>query len=213
MNLKTFLHTGSPDMSAEDSVTHWFEQIREGDSVAARAVWERYYPELVRLARQRLRGASRRMADEEDIAASVLESLFRAAQKGRFPDLADRHDLWRLLLQMTARKAIDMKRRETRQRRGGGRVAGFGDVDSSGEQAGLAQVIGDVPTPEFAAMMAEECQRLLERLADPGLEALALAKMEGCTNEEIANRLGCSERTIERRLRLIRKRWEQEELT
>jgi DNA-directed RNA polymerase specialized sigma24 family protein len=79
------------------------------------------------------------MADEEDVAASVLESLFRAAQKGRFPDLADRHDLWRLLLQMTARKAIDMKRRETRQRRGGGRVAGesaFGAVDSSGEQAG-----------------------------------------------------------------------------
>jgi RNA polymerase sigma factor (sigma-70 family) len=203
-------------MNSEDSVTHWFEQVREGDSVAARAVWERYYPELVRLARQRLRGASRRMADEEDVAASVLESLFRAAQKGRFPDLADRQDLWRLLLQMTARKAIDMKRRETRQRRGGGRVAGesaFRDVDSSGEQAGLAQVIGDVPSPEFAAMMAEECQRLLERLADPGLEALALAKMEGCTNEEIAKRLGCSERTIERRLRLIRKRWEQEEPT
>jgi DNA-directed RNA polymerase specialized sigma24 family protein len=62
-------------------------------------------------------------------------------------------------------------------------------------------------------MTAEASQRLLERLADPTLKALALAKTEGCTNEEIANRLGCSTRTIERRLRLIRKRWEQEEPT
>jgi DNA-directed RNA polymerase specialized sigma24 family protein len=60
-------------------------------------------------------------------------------------------------------------------------------------------------------MMAEECQRLLERLADPGLEALAAAKMEGCTNEEIAQRFRCSVRTIERRLRLIRKKWEDEQ--
>ena len=199
-------------MSTDDSVTHWFEQIREGDSVAARAIWERYFPELVRLAREKLRGTPRRVADEEDIAASVMESLFRAAQKGRFPDLADRHDLWRLLLQMTARKVVDLKRRETRQRRGGGRVkgeSGFGDA--ADEQAGLAEVIGDAPTPEFAAMMAEECQRLLERLDDPELEALAMAKLEGYTNEEIAERLGCSVRTIERRLRLIRKKWQQEE--
>ncbi len=102
-------------MCSDDSVTHWFEQIREGDSVAAGAVWERYYPELVRLAREKLRGASRRMADEEDIADSVMESLFRAAQKGRFPDLADRHDLWRLLLRMTARKVVDLKRHESRK--------------------------------------------------------------------------------------------------
>ena len=98
-------------MSAGDSVAHWFEQIRNGDSEAARAIWERYFPELVRLAREKLRGVPRRVADEEDIAASVMKSFFRAAQKGRFPDLADRHELWRLLLQMTARKVVDSKHR------------------------------------------------------------------------------------------------------
>ena len=71
-------------MGSEDSVTHWFEQIREGDSVAARAIWERYYPELVRLAREKLRGTPRRVADEDDIADSVMKSLLLAAQKGRF---------------------------------------------------------------------------------------------------------------------------------
>ena len=198
-------------MCSDDSVTHWFEQIREGDSVAARAIWERYYPELVRLAREKLRGTPRRVADEDDIADSVMKSFILAAQKGRFPDLADRHDLWRLLLQMTARKVVDLKRRETRQRRGGGRVrgeSGFGDAD---DRAALAEVIGNAPTPEFAAMMTEQCQRRLERLDDPELEALAVAKLEGYKNEEIAERFGCSVRTIERRLRLIRKKWQQEE--
>ena len=202
------------NVCSDGSITHWFEQVREGDSLAVRAVWERYFPELVRLAREKLRGTPRRVADEEDIAASVMESLFRAAQKGRFPDLADRHDLWRLLLGMTARKVVDLKRRETRKRRGGGRVRGesaFGGADSASEHAGLAEVIGNMPTPEFAAMMAEACQRLLERLGNPNLEALAVAKMEGYTNEEIAERFGCSVRTVERQLRLIRKTWQQEE--
>jgi RNA polymerase sigma factor (sigma-70 family) len=205
---------GEFGMCSDDSVTHWFEQVREGDSVAARAIWERYYPELVRLAREKLRGTPCRVADEDDIADSVMKSLLLAAQKGRFPDLADRHDLWRLLLWMTARKVVDLKRREGRKRRGGGRVKGesaFGDGDSADQQPGLAEVIGDEPTPEFAAIMVEECQRLLERLDNDDLATLAVAKMEGYTNEEIAKQLGCSVRTVERRLRLIRKKWKEEQ--
>jgi len=198
---------------AEGSVTHWFEQVREADSLAARALWERYFPELVRLAREKLRGAPRRAADEEDVAASVMESLFRAAEQGRFPNLADRDDLWRLLLRMTARKVVDLKRHEARVRRGGGRVRGesaLGRAGSAYDPAALAEVIGDAPTPQFAAMMIEQCQGLLAQLGDPDLETLALAKLEGYANEEIAERLGCSLRTVERRLHLIRKKWERE---
>lgn len=104
-------------MCSDGSVTHWFGQIREGDSVAAQAVWECYFPELVRLARKKLGGAPRRAADEEDVALSAMDSFFDAAQQGRFPNLADRYDLWRLLLRMTARKVVDLRRREARKRR------------------------------------------------------------------------------------------------
>ena len=176
-------------MTAEGSVTHWFEQVREGDSLAARALWERYFPALVRLAREKLRGVPCRASDEEDVASSVMESLFRAAARGRFPDLADRDDLWRLLLWMTARKVIDLKRRETRQRRGSGHVRGesaLGEPGSPDDSNALAEVIGDSPTPEFAAMMLEEYERLLARLGEADLQALASAKLEGYTNEEIA---------------------------
>jgi RNA polymerase sigma factor (sigma-70 family) len=75
----------------------------------------------------------------------------------------------------------------------------------------MAQVVGDTPTPEFAAMMAEQCRRLLDQLRDPELQALALAKLEGYTNKEIAERLDCSVRRVERRLKLIRKKWTPEE--
>ena len=199
-------------MGSEDSVTHWFEGIKQGDSGAARALWQRYFPQLVRLAREKLRGAPRRAADEEDVALSAMESFFEAAQQGRFPDLADRHDLWRLLVQMTARKVVDLRRRETRQRRGSGRVRGESALGAAAQEStewALAQAIGDTPTPEFAAMMAEECRRLLEQLDDADLRTLAVAKMEGYSNREVAERLGCSVRTVERRLQLIRKRWQR----
>lgn len=200
-------------MSSDGSVTHWIEEIKEGDSDAARKIWERYFPELVRLARRKLGGVPHGMADEEDVALSAMESFYEAAHQDRFPNLADRHDLWRLLLRMAARKVIDLARHETRQRRGGGRVRGDsvltpGD-DSSGDQA-WAQVIGEVPTPEFAAIMAEGCRRLLDSL-DEDLQELATAKMEGYSNQEIAERLQCSLRTVERRLQLIRKKWEKEQ--
>lgn len=201
-------------MCSEGSVTHWFEQLKQGDSVAAQALWERYFPKLVQLAREKLRQVPRRVADEEDVALSALDSFFHATQEGRFPNLADRDDLWRLLLQMTARKVVDMKRRETRQRRGGGRVRGesaLGKADSAAGRSPLAEVMGDEPTPEFAAIMVEECERLFARLADADLEAFAMAKLGGCTNDEIAQQLGCSVRTVERRLHLIRKKWGHKE--
>lgn len=201
-------------MSSDGSVTHWFEELKQGDSLAAQALWQRYFPELVRLARHKLRGAPRRASDEEDVAASAMESFFQAAQKGRFPDLADRDDLWRLLLRMTARKAVDLRRREARQCRGGGRVRTASDLPAASSEAeplDFSQAVGNTPTPELAAIMAEECQRLLGQLTQPDLRNLAIAKMEGYTNQEIAERLDCSLRTVERRLHLIRKKWQREE--
>ncbi len=150
------------------------------------------------------------MADEEDVALSALDSFCCAARKGRFPDLADRDGLWRLLLQMTVHKAMGLARHERRQRRGGGRVKSLDDDDMVSDEGIVAEIVGREPTPEFAAMMADECRRLLEKLDDPQLRELAVAKMEGYSNEEIARRLECSLRTVERRLRLIRKEWKHE---
>jgi len=50
---------------------------------------------------------------------------------------------------------------------------------------------------------------LLEALDDRELRQVALWKMEGYTIEEIARRLGCVPRTVERKLKVIRSIWNQ----
>jgi DNA-directed RNA polymerase specialized sigma24 family protein len=62
---------------------------------------------------------------------------------------------------------------------------------------------------ESAAAMAESLSQLLAAL-DPDLRQIALLKLEGRTNEEIATLTGRSLATVERRLRLIRRRWKEE---
>ncbi len=197
-------------MPSEGSVTRWIAEVKDGDSAGARAIWTRFFPRLVRLAHKQIRGISRSVADEEDVALSALDSFCRAAQEGRYPDLADRNSLWRLLLQMTLNKAISLARYESRQRRGGGRVRNLSHEQVASDDLMLAKIVGKEPTPEFAAMMADECRRLLEKLGDPQLREVAVAKMEGCSNQEIAQRLDCALRTVERRLKLIRDEWKQE---
>ncbi len=200
-------------MSSDGSISHWLVGAKEGDPAAVRALWQRYFQQLVRFAREKLQGTPRRVADEEDVALSAFDSFCCAARQGRFPDLADRDGLWRLLLRITARKAIDVRRSVMRERRAGGvweDTFSGEDDGSSRRDPELAEMIGDAPTPEFAAMMAEEYGRLLERLGDVELQALAVAKMEGYSNEEIAAQRNCSVRTVERRLFLIRRKWERE---
>ena len=194
-------------MSPEGSITHWIAEIKDGDSAGARGIWKRYFPRLVQLARKQIRGVPGGMADEEDVALSALNGFCRAAGEGRFPDLADRDDLWRLLLQMTVHKAMSLARHEGGLRRGGVRVKSLDVEEAVSDEGIVAAIVGKEPTPEFAAMMADECRNLLQKLDDPRLRDLAVAKMEGYGNEEIARRLGCSLRTVERRLQLIRKEW------
>ena len=197
-------------MPSEGSITHWIAEIKDGKSTGAQGIWNRYFPRLVRLARKQIRGVARGMADEEDVALSALNSFCRAAQEGRYPDLADRDSLWRLLLQMTLNKAISLARYETRQRRGGGRVRNLSQETMGADDERLVELVGTEPTPEFAAMMADECRRLLAGLGDDQLREIAVAKMEGCSNQEIAGRLDCALRTVERRLKLIRDQWKEE---
>jgi len=201
-------------MSDEEmgSVTLWVGNLKEGDQVAAQKLWDRYFGKLVSVARAKLR-ATRRPAgieDEEDAALSAFDSLCAGVAHGRFPQLADRDDLWRLLVVITARKAIDQLQREGRQKRGGGRVVAESTLAGTRAEDGvgaLDQVVGAEPSPEFAALMADEHRRLLQALDNDTLRQIALWKMEGYTNDEIRQKLGCSLRTVANKLELIRRTW------
>jgi DNA-directed RNA polymerase specialized sigma24 family protein len=151
-------------------------------------------------------------ADEEDVALSALDSFCRGAKEGRFPQVQDRDDLWRLLLLLTARKAARLVRNERRHKRGGGKVHAEADLadEAESDEGFLARVLGSEPTPEFAAQMAEEYRLLLDKLGTENLRSIAVWTMEGNTIEEIAARLGRSVRTVARKLAVIRDRWRAE---
>jgi DNA-directed RNA polymerase specialized sigma24 family protein len=198
-------------MPSENSVSRWLEGLREGNDADVQRLWDRYFQRLVHLASARLPGGARRVSDEEDVALSAFHSFCDRVGRGQFPQLVDRDDLWRLLVTITTRKVVESVRRQTRKKRGGGRVLGesaFADEDAIDE--GMAQVLSREPAPEVAAEFAEDYERLIGKLEDPALKSVALRKLEGHSSEEIAAEFGTSRRTIDRKLMLIRRIWQEE---
>ena len=200
-------------MSGDQGVTRWLRELEAGDQGAARLLWQRYYRELVELARARLGQTPRRIADEEDIALSVLRCLYEGAAKGQFAAVVNRQELWQLLGTITIRKVIDQQRLLKKQKRGGGRVRGDSVLevgDGDGRGAGFDEILGDAATPEVLAIAVEEYQRLMRVLDDDRLRTIAQRKLEGHRNEDIADALGLACRSIERKLQRIREIWEGE---
>tara|TARA_R110002111_G_scaffold258083_1_gene326906 strand:+ start:168221 stop:168841 length:621 start_codon:yes stop_codon:yes gene_type:complete len=201
--------------SIEETVTQWIDQLKTGDAQAAQKLWESYFLEMVEVARRKLRGAPRGMADEEDVALSAFKSFCLGAQNGRFPQITDRENLWPLLVAITSHKSVDLIRNENRQKRGG--TGKSGNDEERKKQTSLPvdfeEIIQQQPSPEFAVQLAEELERLLDLLdktGDSTLRQVALGKMEGETTTEIAQNLGFARRTVERKLQLITRLWQED---
>lgn len=195
-------------VSSDASVTTWIGLLRGGDREAAQPLWERYFVALTKIAQGKLRGASRRARDEEDVALSAFHSFCRGAH--RFPRLNDRNDLWQVLIMLTARKAFQERRRQQTARRGGPRDGEDRRCAEGDDGRRLDEIVGSEPTPEFGAMIAENFDRLMAALPDDPLRRIARLRMEGHTNDEVAAELECSTRTVERKLMLIRGFWEKD---
>lgn len=196
---------------SDESVTQWLENLKDGDRDAAQPIWQRYVERLTRLARRKL--TVRGVNDEEDLALSVFDRFCRAAEEGKFARLSDRDDLWQVLIVLTERKAHDYRRRELADKRGGGKVHDEGVLDRPGPddsaRPGIQQVADGNPSPQFAVLLAEELEIVLAGLQDETLQKVAVDKLQGYTNAEIAKRLSVSLSSVERKLRLIRRTWEE----
>jgi DNA-directed RNA polymerase specialized sigma24 family protein len=198
-------------MSGAPSVTTWIGKLRDGDAEAAQRLWERYFARLTRVARGKLQGTSRRAADEEDVALSAFHSFCQAATHDRFPRLDNRDDLWQVLVLLTARKACRERERQHSRKRGG-QVTPEGQrcrEPVSLDDPDLTNLIAGGPDPAFVVLIAEQYQSLLAALPDDDLRRIARYRLEEYTTGEIAARLDCNRRTIERKVALIRACWEE----
>lgn len=178
------------------SVSQWIEQVKAGEESAAANLWNRYHPQLLDIARRKLNGGQG-PTDEEDVVVDALASFFQRSKGGRFPDLQDREALWKLLVTITNRKAINQIAHDNRQKRGAGKTA------QQLHEGGAPQT-DPANSPDYAIIVAESLAAMLESLSSDELREIAMAKLEGCSNQEIAERIDYSVPTVERRLRLIR---------
>lgn len=189
--------SATPPYASHGSVSHWLDGLRDGDSVAAEQLWNRYFARLVPIAQARLSRLTRDQTGE-DIALSAMKSVMVGIRAERYPRLEDREGLWPLLVTIAARKAISEQRRQLADKRTANRECRFEDIQ---------EYVGEEPTPEFAIEVADELERLAEGLGDDDLKRLVELKLAGSTNDEIAEELGCTTRTITRKLGRIRQEW------
>jgi RNA polymerase sigma factor (sigma-70 family) len=193
------------------SVTKLIQLLRHGDpaerEMAARLIWLRYFRDLLDLARNNLDRRIRRREDEEDVLQSMYKSFCLRQQRGEF-DLAGRDALWKLLVTITLRKARTAAKRQGRDMRDIAREQTL-PIDDETQSACwvLEQMDAAGPSPAEAAVLNEALERRLEMLGDAELRKIALWRLEGYTNREIAERLDCTERSVERRLERIRSKW------
>jgi DNA-directed RNA polymerase specialized sigma24 family protein len=196
-------------MHGDESITRWIDGLRNGDDAAVSKIWEAFFQRLTNIARQRLRAANRSISDEEDIVLSAFKSFFAGIRKGRFPQLNDREDLWRLLFVITSRKVADQFAFQLREKRDARREVTRQEFDSNDSDCYDEMFISNEPSPEFTAECADQLQSLLGRLEHDDLKRIAILKMEGFTNQEIAAQTNRGLTTIERKLRTIREIWSQ----
>lgn len=196
------------------SVTQLLGQLRSEDArvrnEAAAAIWQRYCGTLLDLACRNLNRRLRRRVEADDVVQHMFKSFFLRQQRGDY-NLADRSDLLQLLVRMTLNKARSAASRESRRRRDYRRdqspSTSAADVGNEGDWF-LDQAEQGAPTPAEAVALAEAAEQRLLQLPDD-LRQIALWKLEGYTNAEIAAlpTMDCAERTVERKLKLIREFW------
>jgi DNA-directed RNA polymerase specialized sigma24 family protein len=145
------------------------------------------------------------LGDEEDVAQSAFRAFYDAAAHDRLPPIESRDELWRLLLTITRRKAINRLRHELRIRRGGGARA----VHDSYE---INQICDRTTHSVELVELQELVDELFEKLyatGDERLAEIARLRLEGFQNQEIADKLGCAARTIQRKLHILERLWNE----
>jgi RNA polymerase sigma factor (sigma-70 family) len=207
---RAIIGDGENAMGFEGSVTGWIVKLQLGEEAALGKLHGRYWPQLVALARRRLRGAPAAAADEDDVAQEAFWAFYKSFKAGQVPMLRNRHDLFAVLSHIVACRAVNQIQHEVGTRkRGGGQVR---------HQSALTALAGsDAPAWDAAdanarnpleQVILQDCyQHYIDELPEE-LHAFAELHLAGLTNREVAERMGCVERTVERKMALILKRWQ-----
>ena len=195
--------------TTEEPISEWLRALRNRDDEAATNLWNHFAGKLCDAVRRRIRRDTRRLYDEEDAAQSAFHSLCRGVSEGQFPDLNDRDSLWRLLLVIALRKVNKRHRFDLQERRDVRRTSGDARLaDSEEGLSSVDEVSTGLPGPDLAAEFVDTYELLLGQLDDEMLQRIVELKLEGFTNIEVADELNCTRKTVQRKLEMVRRAWQ-----
>ncbi|MEM9826965.1 MAG: ECF-type sigma factor [Planctomycetota bacterium] len=197
------------DASHPDSVVWWVQRLCSGDERAASEIWDRFFQRLAAEAKSQLSNRQLRVSDQDDLASGVLAALCDAAVNGRLPKLDSSEDIWRMLLAWMRNDVIDHVRHNNRQKRGDGKVRGDSIFAGQSGSAGFDQFMTDVPTPQTVVELKLAWCEFVETLRDDKLRHIATSLVRGKTRKEIAEQLGVTSRTVDRKVDLMYQLWHE----
>ena len=182
----------------DDPITAWLAAAADGDAEAQGKIWDKFESEIREVAGDCLGAISRSDSDEEDIIVRVMKSLFMRLEDGRLRRPAHRGELHNLLFSMTKKKSAEVVRAKTAKKRQLPRVGDTSQLDE------LDQHSSNESSPFDLIAEAEAITKLVAALPTDVLKQTAMLRITGATHAEIAQELGCTERTIELRMKRIR---------
>jgi RNA polymerase sigma-70 factor (ECF subfamily) len=183
----------------EGDIPAFLARIQAGDEEAARELLTRYEAEVRLVVRRQLPRLLRSRFDSLDFLQSVWGSFFRRVRGGP-AEFEDSRHLVAFLARAAKNKVIDEYRRAASQKQ---------DVHREeplwGEGVRPRDVAGVTDSPSEVAEAREALGRLRELVPEDRRTIVEL-KAEGLSSRDIGERLGISERTVQRVIEDLRRR-------
>jgi hypothetical protein len=193
-------------MTVEDgSITQWLQQLRSGESDAAREIWNRFYPRIVRFAELNLQNNADHAVDGEDVAQSAFRTVYLAVMDGKYPDIDDRRHLWRLLIVSTLNRVRRHYRDIHAQKRSIDKLA---SKPVSGRTM-LMELSGPVAEAEMADLVETLFRHLDQEDPSGELRQIAMLQLEQHSATAIAQKMQKRKTYVLQRIRWVRILWEE----
>ena len=167
------------------SLTELLHRAQDGDADAADSLFAATYAELRKLARGRLRSGGRNTL--LDTRSLVHESFLRYVQSGELR-ATERRAFFAYASQVMRSVIVNVARDRHREKRGGGQRPLTLDTQIAG------QIAGD----EADVLRVHEALDALAQADPPLAELVQMRYFGGYTEEEVADTLGVTVRTVQR---------------
>ncbi|MBV8233523.1 MAG: sigma-70 family RNA polymerase sigma factor [Planctomycetaceae bacterium] len=188
---------------SESDLPGFLARIQAGEESAARELLTRYEAEVRLVVRRQLPRLLRSRFDSLDFLQSVWGSFFRRVRSGP-AEFEDSRHLVAFLARAARNKVID------EYRRAGSRKQDMHREEPLWVDGGRPkELAAAIDTPSQVAQAREVLGKLRDLLPEDRREIVAL-KVEGLSSKDIGERLGISERTVQRVLEDLRRRTQSE---